>query len=77
VAFPNSDRLNFRNMTDDDLECMAEMLGDPEVMAFYLGRKLRKRRRPGSTGTRRTTKKTASGSGLSRPSRASSSVTAA
>ena len=35
MAFPNSDRLNFRNMTDDDLECMAEMLGDPKVMAFY------------------------------------------
>jgi RimJ/RimL family protein N-acetyltransferase len=35
VAFPHSDRLNFRNMTDDDLIVMADMLGDPEVMAFY------------------------------------------
>jgi RimJ/RimL family protein N-acetyltransferase len=35
MAFPRSDRLNFRNMTDGDLIVMAEMLGDPEVMAFY------------------------------------------
>jgi hypothetical protein len=34
VAFPNSYRLNFWNMTDEDLEDMAEMLGDPAVMAF-------------------------------------------
>ena len=35
VAFPNSYPLNFRNMTDEDLEDMAEMPSDPAVMAFY------------------------------------------
>jgi RimJ/RimL family protein N-acetyltransferase len=28
-------RLHFREMTDDDLDNMASMLGDPKVMAFY------------------------------------------
>lgn len=28
-------RLRFREMTEDDLDDMAEMLGDPEVMRFY------------------------------------------
>ena len=35
MVFPRSDRLVFRNMTDDDLDDMAGMLGDPEVMTFY------------------------------------------
>jgi RimJ/RimL family protein N-acetyltransferase len=35
MALPRSDRLVFRNMTDDDLDDMAAMLGDPEVMTFY------------------------------------------
>jgi RimJ/RimL family protein N-acetyltransferase len=35
MAFPCSDRLTFRNMTGDDLDDMAGMLGDPEVMTFY------------------------------------------
>lgn len=35
MAFPHSSRLNFRNMTDDDLDDMAQLLGDPDVMAFY------------------------------------------
>ena len=28
-------RLTFREMTADDLDLMADLLGDPEVMAFY------------------------------------------
>jgi RimJ/RimL family protein N-acetyltransferase len=28
-------RLSFREMTPDDLDVMADLLGDPEVMAFY------------------------------------------
>ena len=35
MLFPRSDRLNFRNMTDDDLEDMAAMLADPNVMEYY------------------------------------------
>ena len=35
MSFPRSDRLNFRNMTDDDLEDMAAMLADPDVMEYY------------------------------------------
>jgi len=35
MSFPCSDRLNFRNMTDDDLDDMAAMLADPAVMEFY------------------------------------------
>ena len=30
-----TERLAFREMTADDLELMADLLGDPEVMAFY------------------------------------------
>ena len=30
-----TERLSFREMTVDDLDLMAELLGDPEVMAFY------------------------------------------
>lgn len=35
MSIPHSDRLNFRNMTDDDLENMSAMLADPDVMEFY------------------------------------------
>lgn len=35
MSIPHSDRLNFRNMTDDDLEDMSAMLADPDVMEFY------------------------------------------
>ena len=34
-------RLHFREMTDDDLDAMSELLGDPEVMAFYRAPKSR------------------------------------
>jgi RimJ/RimL family protein N-acetyltransferase len=30
-----TERLAFREMTENDLEAMADLLGDPEVMAFY------------------------------------------
>jgi RimJ/RimL family protein N-acetyltransferase len=30
-----TERLSFREMTVDDLDLMAELLGDPEVMTFY------------------------------------------
>jgi RimJ/RimL family protein N-acetyltransferase len=30
-----TERLVFREMTENDLDAMAEILGDPEVMAFY------------------------------------------
>jgi RimJ/RimL family protein N-acetyltransferase len=30
-----TERLTFREMTDSDLDVMADLLGDPEVMAFY------------------------------------------
>ncbi|TFD25082.1 GNAT family N-acetyltransferase [Cryobacterium lyxosi] len=42
MAFPHSDRLNFRNMTDDDLEVMSAMLADSDVMEFYPRLKSRK-----------------------------------
>jgi RimJ/RimL family protein N-acetyltransferase len=32
---PPTDRLVFREMTEDDLDLMSDLLGDPEVMAFY------------------------------------------
>ncbi|WP_394771563.1 GNAT family N-acetyltransferase [Lacisediminihabitans sp.] len=35
MEFPQSDRLTFRKMTDDDLDEMAGLLGDPGVMAYY------------------------------------------
>ena len=35
MSIPHSARLNFRNMTDDDLEDMSAMLADPDVMEFY------------------------------------------
>ena len=35
MTFPCSDRVNFRLMTDDDLEDMSAMFGDPSVMEFY------------------------------------------
>ncbi|MEO6981993.1 MAG: GNAT family N-acetyltransferase [Edaphobacter sp.] len=35
MALPFSERLVFRQMTDDDLSDMAGMLGDPEIMAYY------------------------------------------
>jgi RimJ/RimL family protein N-acetyltransferase len=34
-------RLHFREMTDDDLDSLAAMLGDPEVMTFYAAPKSR------------------------------------
>jgi RimJ/RimL family protein N-acetyltransferase len=34
-------RLRFREMTDDDLDAMAALLGDPEVMTFYRAPKTR------------------------------------
>ena len=56
---PRSDRLIFRNMTDDDLEDMAAMLADPAVMKFYPRPKTVMGPRLGSTGTRATTSNTA------------------
>jgi RimJ/RimL family protein N-acetyltransferase len=38
---PDSRRLHFREMTDDDLDSMAAMLGDPDVMTFYASPKSR------------------------------------
>lgn len=35
MLLPTADRLTFRPMTDDDLDAMAGMLGDPEVMTYY------------------------------------------
>ncbi len=35
MSFPCSDRLNFLKMTDDNLDDMAAMLADPEVMKYY------------------------------------------
>ena len=35
MAFPTAERLTFRRMTDDDLDLMAALLGDPAVMRFY------------------------------------------
>lgn len=35
MLIPHSDRLNFRNMTDDDLDNMSAMLADPDTMEFY------------------------------------------
>jgi RimJ/RimL family protein N-acetyltransferase len=32
---PQSARLVFRDMTADDLDDMAELLGDPQVMTYY------------------------------------------
>ena len=32
---PPTSRLSFRDMTFDDLDDMAGLLGDPEVMAYY------------------------------------------
>lgn len=34
-------RLVFREMTEDDLDAMADLLGDPEIMAFYPAPKTR------------------------------------
>jgi RimJ/RimL family protein N-acetyltransferase len=33
--FPTSKRLNFRVITADDLDFIADMVSDPEVMRFY------------------------------------------
>lgn len=38
---PETGRLRFREMDDSDLDNMAAMLGDPEVMAFYPSPKTR------------------------------------
>ncbi|TFB84134.1 N-acetyltransferase [Cryobacterium algoricola] len=35
MSFPHSDRLVFRNMTDADLDDMAAMLADADVMEYY------------------------------------------
>jgi len=32
---PESARLTFRDMTPDDLDDLALLLGDPEVMTYY------------------------------------------
>nr|WP_258131197.1 MULTISPECIES: GNAT family N-acetyltransferase [unclassified Microbacterium] len=36
-----TERLTFREMTADDLDLMADLLGDPQVMAFYPAPKTR------------------------------------
>lgn len=36
-----TERLRFREMTEDDLDRIADLLGDPEVMAFYPAPKTR------------------------------------
>ncbi|MFK3679328.1 GNAT family N-acetyltransferase [Microbacterium sp. NPDC090218] len=36
-----TERLRFREMTEEDLDRIADMLGDPEVMAFYPAPKTR------------------------------------
>ena len=35
MTVPHSDRLNFRLMTEDDLEDMTALFADPSVMEFY------------------------------------------
>jgi RimJ/RimL family protein N-acetyltransferase len=35
MSFPHSDRLTFRNLTDADLDDVAAMLADSDVMAYY------------------------------------------
>lgn len=35
VDFPTSERLTYRRMTDDDLDFVVRLLGDPEVMTHY------------------------------------------
>jgi len=41
VAFLETARLSLRPMTDDDLDAMSAMLGDPEVMRYYPAPKTR------------------------------------
>lgn len=41
VTPPNTQRLRFRRMRPADIELMADMLGDPEVMRFYPAPKTR------------------------------------
>ena len=38
---PPTARLRFRAMTDDDLDAMADLLGDPVVMTYYPAPKTR------------------------------------
>jgi RimJ/RimL family protein N-acetyltransferase len=38
---PDTARLHFREMTNDDLDAMAGLLGDPAVMTFYAAPKTR------------------------------------
>jgi RimJ/RimL family protein N-acetyltransferase len=38
---PSTARLRFRQMTEDDLDVMADLLGDPRVMEFYPSPKTR------------------------------------
>jgi RimJ/RimL family protein N-acetyltransferase len=52
VAFLETARLRLRHMTDDDLEQMAAMLGDAEVMRYYPAPS-GWRRRPACAGKRK------------------------
>ncbi|WP_164233682.1 GNAT family N-acetyltransferase [Microbacterium hydrocarbonoxydans] len=47
-----TDRLRFREMSTDDLDAMAALLGDPEVMAFYPAPKTREESRAWIEGNR-------------------------
>jgi RimJ/RimL family protein N-acetyltransferase len=40
-VLPESARLQFREMSPDDIDDMAALLGDPEVMAYYQAPKTR------------------------------------
>ena len=52
-------------MTLGDLESMAALLGDPDVMTYYPELKTRTKRGPGSSGISETTPSTGSDSGSS------------
>ena len=48
---PDTARLAFREMTPADLDDMAALLGDPEVMTYYPRPKTGPKPPSGSTGT--------------------------
>jgi Acetyltransferase (GNAT) domain len=71
-------RVAFREMTSDDLDDMAALLGDPEVMRYYPDPKeAATMRRPRSPGTSGCTTSTALGCGCSAAQPGSSPATAA
>ena len=54
-------RLAFREMTSNDLDDLAALLGDPQVMRHYPSPRAASRRWPGSPGTTGCIASTASG----------------